>query len=526
MPNLKSDMLLEAREVLDYHDDDVVTNTRMRFGYPRVDTIGTTASDFTLTKQIIESLPSDGRPRFGNRNEALPPESSDKLADVKRALAFKPATGVSFVSGARFDVYLKNNFETRVADGAAIMQVVDFDAGIDADGKKVPGLTYLRLGKPEQVLKDTENNALSREADLLKDQKYEPGIGLFSDGALNVWTRQPINLRSSKAVNIVADEKSEEIIGENYSATYEYMSEDDEKRIKKGEVKPQEVERKIVGVEMKRKGAAGWYHQDFKRSQTLDFSVANKGDISLSAAFGMSMGAKIDHSIALGFETSFSGKVELSKSFGIELGEHGAVFKSTAGSWTQSKDHTVSANNSITLKVNDLGSLPFQTAATAYKMASAVAIAAQTTALTFYNLKLTTSSGKPLSARSEADKDKTAEELDDANGLKATLDSGMKLYEAMVLLSAITGAAGATLAALQAAYLRAPIVDPMAPSIVVDRTKIVLRCGGNGIEIGPTGVRIAVVGTVEIGGPTVNINSPAINNNPVPAIPIPPPLPV
>ncbi|RDJ21037.1 hypothetical protein DWF00_07385 [Bosea caraganae] len=517
-----SDMLFQATDSADVdqpllgaNQPAVGIDTRLRLGYPRLTEQGTTETDAQIARSAAAGIPAENLPTYTN-DVTTAPALTDALADVKRALMFTPHTGASFITGGRFSGYLKSNFDVRVLDGAALFQVVDqtFEADPDNAGKFKPGLNYLRVGKPEPKLTGQDGKPLERGSDLLMDQKYEPGIGLYSDGELNVWTKRDINLYTNKSFNVIADEKAIEIVGENYEVTYEYPSEDDEKRVKEGKAKPGEVDRKIVAVEMKRKGVTGWYKQEFKRGMSLDFSAANKGDVSFNSSYGVSVGAKIDHSIGLAYETSISGKIELSKSWGIEIGGEGAVSKGTAGRWTQNDQNTISANEKITLKVRDLGSLPFQTAATAYKVAAYAATAAQMGAFLAYNATLLVTSAQKLGP---AGADEA--EPDNAHGLRTDLDAGIYMYESCALLSAVTAAAGAVLAAVQARNLQVPVEDPLAPRIDITSTGMVLRCGANGIHITNAGVRIvANTGTVEIGGTAVKNIGAQIQHVPVPPI--------
>jgi hypothetical protein len=219
---------------------------------------------------------------------------------------------------------------------------------------------------------------------------------------------------------------------------------------------------------------------------SLDFSAANKGEVSFDSSYGVSVGAKIDHSIGLAYETSISGKIELSKSWGIEIGGEGAVSKGTAGRWTQSDQNTISANEKITLKVRDLGSLPFQAAAKVYKVAAYAATAAQMGAFLAYNATLLVTSAQTLGPAGSDEADP-----DNAHGLRTKLDAGIHMYESCALLSAVTAAAGAVLAAVQARALQVPVNDPTAPRIVVTGAGIQLKCGLSSISLTPSGIKIS-----------------------------------
>src|SRR5262249_2747771 len=140
-----------------------------------------TVSDITAARAALDRIPLDGKPAYDEHDKPLPPALSDPLADVKRALGYSPATGAEVITGARFKAYLKSGLDTRVGDGAVLFQAVDQDFR-DTDGSARPGLSYLRLGKPEAQLTDAAGSAPPRPLDRLMDQKYASGIGMFSDG--------------------------------------------------------------------------------------------------------------------------------------------------------------------------------------------------------------------------------------------------------------------------------------------------------------------------------------------------------
>lgn len=490
----KSDVLFQSTDSVDIDRPKLSVDTRLRLGYPRLTAQGSTETDATIARNAAKGIPAANMPAHSG-DVTTAPALTDTLADVKRALMFTPHTGASLTSGGSFSAYLGSNFDVRVLDGAMLVQAVDQDFPDPADStKSKPGLSYLRVGKPEPKLLDSDGKPLGRDSDPLQDEKYKPGIGLYTDGELNVWSRGgDINLTTNRSYNVTSDEKAIEVVGESYEVTYEYPNEEDEKKVKEGKAKPLEVERKIVAVDMKRKGVTGWYKQEFKRGLSLDFSAANKGEVSFSSSYGVSMGAKIDHGLSLGFETSVSGKIELSKSWGIEIGEHGAIYKGTAGRWTQENQRNIAANEKITIKVDPLGALPFETAAKVYKVVAYAANAAQMAVMLAYNAALLDSSLGKLSPAAAGEA-----EPDNKHDLRTRLDAGIHMYESCALASALTAAAGAVLAAVQARNLQVPIPNPTAAKIVVTTSGIRLQCGTSSITLTSSGIKLS--------GPTIESN--------------------
>jgi len=510
----RSDAILEVSNVQGYDQEDVATGTRMRLGYPRMEAVGPTPSDLTRARRVLDDVPTAYRPAFNNRDQAMAPQAADAAADIKRALAFKPSTGVSFISGARYDVYLKNNFETRVADGAAILQAVDFKGGLAGTaGSEPPALTYLRLGKAEEKLVDSSGKALSRDCDQLMDQKYKTGIGMFTDGEMDVWTKGDISLRSNKNIHLLSAARKEETYGETTKITYEYADDDIEK-LNAGLVDEDEVPRKIVGVEMERNTELGWYKQEYKNSRSLSFGSSNKGEFSLGAAYDLSVGAKFDYSVAAKMEWSFGGKIGLSTGYSIDIDEGGVTFKHPTGSYTQAESAGLSARRKVTIGVSGLPALAVDASAKAYYQALYAAGAAQAAAFTANNAVMLRRSMRTLQP------DEKPEELPSSDNLVDRLDHGIKIYEAAISLSSITAAAGFALAAVHARAQSLSVPDPMVPSITLTPTGgIQMKHGPNSLTIDQTGIKMIGLLGVEVGGMTVKVNAISIDHNPVPPAP-------
>lgn len=508
----RSDAILEVSNVQGYDDEDVSSGTRMRFGYPRMEAVGPTPSDLTRARRVLDDVPSAYRPAFNNRDQAMAPQASDSAADIKRALAFKPSTGVSFISGARYDVYLKNNFETRVADGAAILQAVDFKGGLaGTTGSERPALTYLRLGKAEEKLVDGSGKALSRESDQLMDQKYKSGIGMFTDGEMDVWTKDDITLRSNKKLHLLSAARKEETYGETTKITYEFPPDAIEK-LNAGLVEEDEVERKIVSVELERNTDLGWYKQEYKINRSLSFGASNKGEFSLGASYDLSVGAKFDYSIAAKMEWSFGGKIGLSTGYSIDIDEGGVTFKHPTGSYTQAASAGLSARNKVTIGVSGLPALAVDASVKGYYVALYAAGATQATAFTAYNAIMLRRSQHTLKPGEK--------EVDPHYDLMAALDHGMKIYEAAISLSSITAAAGFVLAAVHARAQSLSVPDPMVPSITLTPAGgIQMKHGPNSLTIDQTGIKMIGLLGVEVGGMTVKVNAISIDHNPVPPAP-------
>ena len=312
-------------------------DTRFRLGYPMLPPQGPpppvngVASDLKFARNVMTGLPASSLPAYPSDTDDTPlaPDASDPFADVKRSLSYSPSTGINFITGASFTTYLRNNFDTRIGDGAVLFRAVD--QSFSQDGVTKPGLTYFRLGKPEPRLTNAANVQYERADDQLTDQKYKSGIGIFSDGGINAWTRDPINMRSDEAINLIAPSYCLSTYGESLIVSYEIDDDKDIERINAGDLTDQDVNRRIINVNALRSTPLGWYRQIFDRGRNLNYSTSNKGEFSIGASYGLSVGAKFEHSIAVSFGTSLAGKVEINDGFGIEIGASGAAFKGFSG---------------------------------------------------------------------------------------------------------------------------------------------------------------------------------------------------
>lgn len=513
----ESDFLWETPAVPDVDNPGSTATNRMRLGHPRLQAIGTTGADLAAARLAVASLTATNMPAYDNQGTPIAPTASDPLRDVKRALAFRPSTGAALISGARFSGYLKSNFEVRSADGAVLFQTVDHDFVPDpanAPTTKKPGLSYLRLGKPEPRLRDAEGKELPRAQDQLMDQKYKPGIGLFSDGELYAWTRKPLNFRSGEAFYITAPAYSLSSYGESKIVTYEINDPDDIARVNNGELNDVDVARKIINFNWLRPTSRGWYRQIFDRGQAFSFTTANKGDFSQATQYSLGIGAKFDHSLAVGLSTEFSGKIAISKGFSIDIGTGGAIFKHPFGAWTKEGSAELTGDSSVKLTITGIDTAAMETAMKVYSGLLHAAVAAQTAYFAAYNGKLAARAGQTLAGGED----------DNAHGFKDTLEDGVSMYEDAIKLSAVICAAGCVMAALQAAWSNLRLVPiPLTPTVEVSRTGINLFCGPSYIQLSHTGIRIGSSGTVMIGGSSLHQMSPSINHLPLPP---PPPLPV
>lgn len=492
-----NDQLWEVAGSTDTDDPNLLVDTRVRNGYPRLQAIGTTATDLAAAIKATAGIDAGLLPSYDANKAPVPPATSDRLADVKRALAYVPATGLSVFTGARFASYLGGSSETRVVDGAVLFNAVDQSFAPDpADAATTrPGLSYLRLGKPEAVVKDSDGKPLARRFDQMMDQKYGSGIGLFSDGGLNAWTRQPMNLRSNQAVNINGSQVVITSYGENTIVTYQIKDKDDIARINAGETVDVAVDRSIVNISSLRSTDLGWYKQTYDRGRALTYSTANKGDYGIGAAYALSVGAAFTHSIAANLATEFAGKVEVSKGFGVEVGATGATFKHPFGSWSLENTAELSAGRKVTLSISGVDALPIKVAMATYSAVLHAAVAAQSLAFTSYNAVLAGSADRTL-------KDGDS---DDQHGMLTVFDKGVLIYELAISLSAASCAAGCVMAAIQAVWASARKPLPGMPIIELTPTGMELTCGLSGISISNLGVTI--------NGPIVTINSNQINNN-------------
>lgn len=529
MPGPESDSLWESGAVNDYHAPARTAVSRVRIGYPRLTQINSTNTDLATARAALTGLDATKLPTYGNDCSPISPDTDDAFADVKRALAYRPSTGLSLISGARFASYLRSNSETRVADGSVIFNVVDqaFAPDPAVPARTRPGLSYLRLGKPEAQLLDAGNQPLPRPADQLMDQKYGSGIGLYSDGGLRAWARQPIALRSDDGISI--DGAKIRINGSFFgltsygpstSVTYEIDDENDINQINAGLASDQTVKRKIINMNMLRRTPIGWYRQIFDRGKTLTYTTANKGDFTTSAQYALNVGAKFEHTLSVGLSTEFSGKISASKSFLIDIGTGGAVFKHPFGTWIKDMSYEVQADTSIVIGLTGVDSVAIETPMKVYSGVLHAAIAIQMVAFLAYNSALADRADRPITSADVPDADG---KFDDVHGLRDALDEGREVYEAAIALSVLTAAAGCIMAALQAHLSVVKNLAPaMLPTIKVTALGIELSCGPSALKIGYDGIEMTGAARIAASAPTVSQMSPSISHVPavVPRVPI------
>lgn len=522
MSGTTSNFLFDTPDNIDVDEPDIAVDSRLRVGYPQLKSDKQTQTDLSIARAATESIPSDKLPEYDKDDKPIPPELSDPLADIKRALSYQPDTGVGFITGADISAYSKGNFDARVADGSVLFQAVDQDFK-QKDGTAKPGLTYLRLGKPEAQLKDKEGNEPTRKNDQLMDEKYGDGVGLYSDGGLRTWTKQAVNLRSNEEISMTAPSFYSTSYGKRVIVSYEIEKDSDIELINSGKIEDTAVNRKIINVEAMKSTDLGWYKQVFDRGRNLEYSTSNKGEFGIGSSYGMSVGSTFEHSIAASLETSYTAKVGVGMGLSIEIGPTGSEFKHPFGSWTHEEEAETTALSKISLAISGVEMGPMKTAITVFAGVLQGAVAAQSLAFTAYNAILAGMADRTLTAedtkRAEGDEDKT----NDTYRLLSALDQGMLIYEVALSLSAISCAAGITLGALEALWMGLKKPTLATPDIEVSTQGIFLRYGGNGIQIDATGIKITgLAGGVQIGGPTVDIMSPAANFTPAAPQPIPP----
>lgn len=516
----KSDFVIEVPNAVDPLHPERPVNSRLRLGHPVETTPGrATLGEVAFARSIMDQVPADRLPAGGSE-AFVAPAPLDANADVKRTLSFQPGAGLAAFTGGSSLTYARYNVETRVADGAVSLAAVDqaFVPDPAKPGETKPGLSYLRIGKPEAKLTDADGKPLERRFDRLMDQKYSSGVGLFSDGALFAWTQKSLNFRSDEAFYVTTPAYSLSQYGESRIISYELANKDDIARVNAGDFADVDVDRKIMNVNWLRPTEMGWYRQIFDRSRALSYTTSNKGDVGAGAAYSLGVGAKFEHTASVGLGTSYAGKVDVNKGFSIDIGATSATFKHPFGAWTQDFTAELSGMTSVKLGVAGVDSIAIDGFIKGYSIALHVAVAAQTAAFAAYNGVLAARADQKLTGADSQNKG------DDTHGLLSALEDGVKIYEAAISLSAITCAAGITLAAVQAAWSAARVKKVVAetPSIEMDHTGIVMKHGTSVIRISPAGIIIqAAGGSVITTGAQIMNMAPSINNFPQALPPLP-----
>lgn len=445
--------------------------------------------------------------------ETAPDKAADQV-NVKRALQFSNAAGFAFLTQGRFLKYLKGNDDTRIADGSFLVNVVD-------QSSSPPKLSYLRFGKPEAQLYDTDGTTkLPKLYDRLKDIKYDSGIGMYTDGTTNVLSKGAISFRSSTAFFINARSFSVTSYGERFNISYYIPDPSDVDKINDGQVDDQDVTRSYQNINWQRHTPMGWYTQVFDRTRALNFSLANTGAFSIGSAYTLGVGAKFDHSVSANLVTSLSGTVKFEKAFAIELGHGLPTVKGPSGEFNEDYEKLLRADASLLLSVSDVTDVPWRGAIKAAEIAMEVAVLAQTTAFTLYDAVLA----------GEADQKLTSSDIEvpldlENQRFKSSFDAGITVYETALSLSAVTAALGILIYAVQKLRARTQVQLPPTPSIEITKTGITLKSGACSIIMTNTGITVMGGLNVLIGAGNIALSASSVGHGPLFLIPPPPPRP-
>jgi hypothetical protein len=492
-PPQSADLTLEVPNAYDASVPTTGIETRLRLGTARRDR-GASRTEADLVRQVLAALPEDQRPEFSGDVTVLP-ASSDARADVKRSLRFDGPSGLAVITNGDLLKYLGSDEVSRILDGSFRVYAVDQASG-------APKLSYLRLGKPEPTLgtdadgKPVEGSGtqLPKRDDRSKDTKYSSGVGIYTEGDIQGYSKGKTSLRASGPFYINSRGYVLTSYGERKAVSYDINSESDLNAINAGEIDDTDVERTLINVDWRYKRPDGWYTQVYDRGKRVDFYTSHKGEIGTSVKYGLSLGLSFNHAFAAGLDSGYAAMVEVKGGHGVKVTSNGFETDLGFGKFQVAESHEVSANDAVEISCARLVDVGMTKIMKGFSIAVRVSVAAQNAAFIAYEAALAARANMTLKGGQTAD-DLMAE---DHHGFQTAFEQGPKVYNAAVALSAITCTAGILLAAVQAAMSKAP--DPgttpkikMTPFAMVisagPATSITLNAFGISIKGGSLGMR-------------------------------------
>lgn len=475
------DMLFEVVDAADPNAPGAAIDSRLRLGAARRD-IGPTRTEAQLVQHVLEAIPAEQRPTFSGDHTVLP-APDDARADVKRSLRHDGPTGFGLVTNGQLLKYLGKDEVSRILDGSFRIYAVDQAGG--------PVLSYLRVGKAEPKLGTDANGApvegsgteLPKTKDRSKDTKYASGIGLYTEGQIQAYSKGTTNMRSSAPFCITAPSIILTSYGERWIASYD-IGDADIERVNAGDIDDTQVDRTIVNLDWRHKQPDGWYTQMYDRGKRLDFSTSHKGEVSTSLKYSLALGLAFNHTYSAGLETGYAATVEVKGSSGVKVvtGGFDSEFFGKKGSIFESVDLT--GNGSVKITCGDLIGATMMKTMEGFSIATRVAVAAQSSAFLAYEAALAAKANMTVD-RSQDPNTELA-----VHGFQDAFKAGPAIYDAAIGTSALITAAGLLLAAVQAA--KSVLPDPLgAPKLEMTPFTIKLSCGPmSSIAMSPLGILI------------------------------------
>ena len=447
-------------------------DSRLRIGASRKDGRGSTRTDAAFIQYILRAIPEAQRPTFSNGTTTLPPHD-DQHADVKRSLSYTAPTGISFASEGHLSKYLGGDEVTRIVDGSFRVYAIDQNGG-------APKLSYLRLGKPEQQLTMEVNvnspgasgEPVPKRYDRSRDTKYTSGVGVYTQGDIQVYSANKTAFRASGPFYINSRGYVLTSYGERRATSYDINSQADLNDINAGLIDDTSVDRTLINVDWRHKRADGWYTQVYDRGKRVDFYTSNKGEVGTSAKYALSMGLVFNHSISAGLDTGYAATVEVKGSSVVKVTSNGVSSETPFGTCSLSDSLSLTGNSSVEIGCADVATIALSGTTKVFANVMRAAVVAQNAAFLAYEVALAAKANMTLNASQLAD-DLHAE---DAHGFETAFNAGPDIYNAAIGLSAITCAAGILLAAVQAAAMKVPPLG-FTPKIEMDPFGMTLSCG-------------------------------------------------
>jgi hypothetical protein len=480
-----SDLLIEVPNARDPSALAKLVDSRLRVGSPRTDQ-GSTRTDAQFVENMQAALPRAQRPDFRNGTTVLP-DSTDPHADVKRSLRWDAPAGFALLTTGQLAKHLGGGEVSRIFNGSFRVYAVD-------QGDSGPSLSYLRVGKAEPPLgtdgqgKPVEGEgsgitAVPKLYDRSRDTKYTSGVGVYTQGEINVYSKGKTAFRTSGPYYIFSRGYVLTSYGERKAVSYDIKHERDVQRLNDGEIDDTQVERTLINIDWRYKRPDGWYTQTYDRGKRVDFYTSHKGEVGTSVKYGLSLGLAFNHTIAAGLDTGYSATVEVKGASTVKVTENGFESDTVFGKSATAASAEIEGHDSVSIQCGSFVALGMMATMKSFSTVVRAAVAAQNAAFLLYEASLAGQADRTLDA-SQTTGDL---EVEHHYGFKDAFEAGPAVYNTAIALSAVTCAAGILLAAVQAVYAKAPDVG-LTPKIAMTPWDMTLSVGPTKIELDMIGI--------------------------------------
>ena len=290
------------------------------------------------------------------------------------------------------------------------------------------------------------------------DAKYATGIGAYTEGKFNVYAGGGTSFHTDGPYSINSRGYAISSFGEQMTAAFDGGDADGDGVAAVGDTPSPpadtETDTNLVSVDWKYKRVDGWYKQSYERAKKVSFSTSNAGEIATSAKYSLSAGASFDHKLSAGLSTGYSATVEVKGESKIKVTANGFESDTLFGKFSVAGKTRLAGNESVEISCANLVDQSITPIMQKFAAAVRAAVLVQNAVFLTYETKLAI---KAAMTTVDGGKTPGLDKLD-AKGFATEFKRGPDFYEAALILSGATCAAGILLAAVQAALSKAP--DP------------------------------------------------------------------